>query len=317
MSQQALYPLFNKGIEKHFGFEFKDYPKTWSKIFHVDTTNKRYIDAQGYAGFQLPQRRSPGETIPQDSLTVSFSKRYIMDSYGLGTSVADEDMDDDLYGFMNRYIPSTGGEFARAFGTLMEVVTANYFALFGFASGTSVAGMSDSRSLFNTAHPVSAFNQGVTLSNRPSTDADLSIATAQAGSLGLRLQKAQNNVQFINNPVRALVIHPNLGYVSQQIHKQTMERGTSDNNTNYLQQEAIDIIMWPYFQKSGTVGALTNAYNAYFYIGQQHFLNFFMRQAFRMKSDYDVNTNSNIFAGTARFGFGADDWRGTWGSTGA
>lgn len=316
MSQQFLYPLVQQGITRNFGLSFKEYPKKWSLLFNVDPTSKRVIDVQGYTSFGLPQRRSPGEPIAQDSLTIDFPKRYVVDSYALGTSVADEDMDDDQYGFLNRYIPGAGGEFGKAAAVLLEYATAAFFGTLGFSTGTTVYGMSDGRSLFNTAHPVSASNPN-TIANRPTADVDLSIASMQAASLALRYQKASNNLQFIDNPVRRLVVNPNQEYIAKQILNQTMEFRTFDNNTNYLKDENIQIVSWPYFQRSGINGAATNAYNTWFIQGDSHSAHFYMRQPWKMRTDFDTNTNSNIFAGTMRFGFGVDGFRGFYGSLGS
>lgn len=284
----------------------------WKDIFHMGTTKDRYVWAQGWEGYQLPKFRIPGSRVAQDVFKPSFSKQYIIRNFGLGDAVSMEDIEDDLYAVINYVLAKKGGLMAQAFMDLMEYQTANYFAINGFASGSSVAGMSDGVSLFSTAHPISASNTAVTFSNRPATDADMSNATAQQMITGLWTQKAPNNLTFLNNKLRAVVYNPAQEFVARQVFRGKWNQNTSDRNENFVNREDVQLIKWPYFQKSGATG--TN--NAWFGIAEQHHLNFYMHTAPKTKTDYDINTNSQIIITLTRFDYGADDPRGTWGSSG-
>lgn len=308
----GLYPLFNKGLNDNIGLEFMWWKPKWKEIFKVYNTNFRYEDDQEWEGYQYPGFRIPGQSVAAGQFLPSFNKRYVIRNFGLLDSVAQEDLDDDLYGVINRVIPSKAGLMARAFQDQLETDNANMFAVSGFASGT-VQGSPDGKSLFNTAHLTSASQSTVTWANRPSIEADLSISSFQAAQTNLRTQKAPNNVSFINNPARVLVVNPGLEYVAKQILKGTWIGNSADLTQNWIAaDDNVMPIFWPYFQKSGATG--TN--NAWFVVGQDHWLKFFMRQKPTSRSDYDINTNSQIFTVLMRYDKGWSSARGTYGSTG-
>lgn len=297
-------------IEEHMYLDYKRKAPIFSKVFHMHTTRSRYVDMQMWQLYGMPRFRVHGERIKMDAVYPSFGKRYIMRSFGLGDSVPVEDMRDDPFGLFNRVLPGKGGAMASSHRTLMERETAGFFVNQGFASGTSVAGMSDGRSLFNTAHPLSAYNS-TTAANRATTDVDLSYSSAQTAETNIRNQLAPNGYEYIDNEPAILMVHPTLAFVAQQIYAQDRQWGGGPNDKNYLKR--LQIIVNPYLQISGT--NTTNQY--WIVIGEQHSLHFFMRQNYEVDTDKDVNTNSVIFTTTSRFDYGATDWRGTYGSKGS
>ena len=310
MASQNLNPLFSAGISKNIIYNMDAWMSPIHKIFHFGTTKMRVIDHQMWAGYGLPGSRLPGEPIQAGSISASFAKRYVVNNFGLLDSFPMEDINDDIYGIINLGIPKVGGGMARSFQDQYDTDTAAWFSTSGY--GTSPQYMADGKSLFNTAHPVSSTN-AATWSNRPSTDVDLSIASVQAGITNLRLQKLPNNISYANVNPRILVINPAQSFVAQQIVKQTLEVGTADHNDNFIKPYDIEIVQWPFFQVSGATGSN----NAWFLVGDDHFLNFFMRSDFETDSDKDINTNSQIVIGTSRYAFGADDARFTYGSKGS
>lgn len=312
MASTNLYPLFTKGINRHFLLELKEYDPVWRNLFHMDSTSDRYIWHQSWEGYQLPEFRVPGERIAQGAFKPSFNKQYIIRTFGLGDSIPQEDIDDDLYAVINKQLAKKGGALARAFTNLLEYDTAQFFGVQAFASGTSVAGSSDGVSLFSTAHPISASQPLVTWSNRPSVAADLSQSSLQAAATALRLQKAPDNLTFLNNEIKTLVYNPVLEYVVRQLLYGKWKADSADRNENFLTKDSIEACAWPYFQKSGATG--TN--NGWFVQGREHYLYFFMRSGYKTNTDYDINTNSQIITALQRFDEGASSPLGMYGSPG-
>lgn len=312
MASTNNYPLFNKGISENFLLRLSMYDPEWRRLFHVHGTGDRYIWHQGWKGYGLPQPRVPGARIAQSEFQPDFGKVYIMQLFALGDAVPQEDIDDDIYAVYKFAMATKGGLMANSFMNLWQYRTAGFFQSQGFASGSSVAGMSDGKSLFNTAHPIAASTLGITYANRPSVDADLSVATWQAACVALWTQKAPDNLTFLRNSAAKLCINPALSYVAWEIRQGKWKPYSADRTENRIKQEGVEIIEWPYFQKSGATG--TN--NAWFFLGQQHYLNFFMRQAPYSKTDYDFGTNSQLVAMHTRGDYGADSPLGTYGSVG-
>jgi hypothetical protein len=314
MAQPALAALLSDGIQRHIGLEVNEVPLKFRIIFKLMRTDRRFITVAQMVGFDTPQRRNIGGTIAQTNLQDSFTKVYYVDSYGLGTAVAEEDMDDDPYGILNRYAASTGGEFARAFATQMEVAAFAFLAGPCFLAGTNIPGFADGLSLFNTAHPVNR-TSAVLVSNRPNPNADLSYGSMQAASIMLRTQRATNGWRFLDNPARRLLVHTNQGYVANQVVKLAKEYGTANHNENLLKEENIEVVQTPYFQLNGPLSA-AGTFNGWVLQGRDHTLSFVLRQALRMKNWYHGETNSQCYAGTVRYAIGADDFRGLVGSPG-
>lgn len=311
MASANLYPLFIQGINDNFGLKMDMYDPEWRRIFHVHGTGDRYIWDQEWQGYPLPQPRVPGDRIAQGSFQPSFGKTYIIQNFALGDAIPQEDIRDDLYAVIKYALATKGGLMADTFQNLWQYRTAGFFQNQGFASGTTVAGMSDGLSLFNTAHPIAASNLGVTYANRPSTDADLSIATWQAASIALWTQKAPDNLTYLRNRPRCLVINPALSYVARQIRYGKWQPYSADRTINPIEAEGVDIIEWPYFTKSGATG--TN--NAWFMVGDKHYLNFYMRQAPEAETDYDIQTLSQVVVMSTRGDYGASNPKGVYGST--
>ena len=305
--------LFIPGIDEILFELMKSYKPVWRELFNVQSTKMRYIDRQTVEGYQLPVGRVPGQQIADGQWRPSFNMHYVIRNFGLKDSAPEEDIEDDLYGAINRMMASKAGAFARSFQDLMEYDTSNYLSVQGFASGSNVAGTPDGKSIFNTAHPISASNLTTTWANRPSVEIDLSVAGAQAAATNLRTQKYPNNLTYMNNEPAVVCFNPALHYIAQQVYKGLWEPNTANRNDNNLRFDRVKLVPWAYWTKSGATG--TN--NAWFVLGRERYLRMFIRQGYQTKTQPDINTNSLIIAATCRYTEGIDDPRGTWGTTGA
>lgn len=317
MATRDLTPAFVQTIYKHYYIELDAYQPYRDRIFHTGEMSQRFLDEQIWENYPLPGVRTPGDPIKQAQFRPSFSKRYVPSYYALGDTVADEDVRDDLYAVIHRMLPSKGGGFARMFNVNAEVVAADWLATYGYSSGSTLFGMSDGVSLFNTAHPISASNVAKTVPNRPSVDADLSIATYHMARANLVQQLAPNGIEIMYDVPNKLVVNPYLHQIALQILHGEDERGTSDSNVNVIVQDKVECVEWPYFTSAGTQGSqVAGQWNSWLILGKNHSLTFLWSIHFRMQGDFDVYTNVHVFTGTEAFSVGATDWRGTYGSLG-
>ena len=304
--------LFAEGIEKNYVGAMKAYNPYFKNMFHVEKTSKRIIDVVTWQGYGLPKQRNPGQAIAMDQILPSFDKRFTMRYFGLGDSFAKEDLRDDLYGVLKRAVPSSSGMMAKMYNVLMEKEAAFFFGTQGFASGTTIAGSPDGRGLFNTAHPISKAITATTQSNRASTDTDMSYTVAQTMATALRTQLDHNGITILQNELQTVVFNPAQIYIAKAIWKSKMERGTADRNENFLPDDDVTLISWPYWQVSGATG--TN--NAFFGLAEEHSLYWYMRSSIDVDSDFDVTTKSQIVTTDVSFDYGHSDYRGTWASKG-
>jgi len=313
---QNLAPLFGQGINKMYGIMVKTYSPLYTQMTNDITMTGRILDRQQWQGYDAPQETGILEQAYISQIQPSFSKRYIPVKRTIGDVVAEEDWEDDEYGFLKRVIPASGGGMAQVVMAKKEYDVANMFAVLGFSTASPVQSSFDGKSLFNTGHPVSLANAGTTVSNRPSSDADLSNTTYYAAYANMVQQMATNNYTIIQSAPKNLVYNPKLREVAVQIARGDWERESpATSKMNAAVADRLNLISNPYFRKTGATSA-ANAWNAWFVQSVDHACNFANRQDFRVKSDYDINLGGYIWVGSLRYDFGWDDWRGTYGSSG-
>jgi hypothetical protein len=304
--------LFSPGIDHHFGIEYRAQKLKSDKVYHTERTNKRVWDAINWETYGRPTRRSYGQLHNDLAFSQSFGIRAYIMMYGAIDSIPNEDVRDDLYGVMHRIIPRMGGGFARAFATNEELVCAEFFSNGGYTSGTGLNTF-DGVSLFSTAHPVSESQPTITISNRPSADADIAISTADAARTALVSQYAENNIEILDISPRLFVCNESQARIARQVWHAPWERGTADRNENIIADYGVEVMEWPYFTKSGATG--TN--NAWFLLGDVHHLYKIVREDLYVDSDKDISTGSYLVTADARFAVAASNWRGSYGSTGS
>lgn len=305
---QITEALLTNTIQRHFGLRNKLVKSRIPSIFEVGSTDSRIVDEMGWVGYGSPEQIRPGQSVPMKEFYQDFGKRFVVVDYAMGDYCTFMDWDDDKGGVLHRMLPAKGGAMAVAFATLEERVCALFLGTYGFASGTSVATMSDGVSLFNTAHPLSRVNTSVTWSNRPSTDTPLSIASLKEACRQLRMQKAPNGLDILANEPAKLVYGYANDYVAREILAAGYQPYSADYTKNMLAGENIQPIYWPYFE--------TNDGKAWFVLGQTHGLRFIRRQPVRFAGDTIVQSLSHVFVAWDRFTVGASTPRGVYGSYG-
>lgn len=305
-----LAPLLSKGIDKNTYLELKDYPPTGIKAFHLEDTSYPYIDHQTWGGYNKPSLKPLGTPVAFGQFFPNFSMRYYIRTYALGDVFPMELLKDDMYGAIHKVIPRKGGLFARAFVDLVEYDLAAYFTT-GFATGT-IQGTPDGVGLFSALHPTSTINTATTISNQPSIAMDFSVALAQVASTALKTQQYPNAQTYIRNRVKQCWYNPKYDYLAKQVYRSNWYPDTADRDVNYLRDDNVEMMSWPYWTRSGPTG--TN--NSTFFIGEEHELYFYLRAPMTVETQSDVNTLSEIIVAYTRHAFGHSDWRGTFGSPG-
>ena len=314
MSSQVTL-LTQKGIDKHIWNSYGETPPMWSYLFHYMETEFRYIDMVNWQDYNLPGFRQPGGPTTAGQFLPSFSVRMVIRNASLADGLAYEDIRDDIYGFIHRMLPKKGTAMGLAFQTLMEVCLAQYMVYNGYTAG-AITGMVDGVSLFNTAHPVSLSNQAQTFSNR--SDVDLSISSAQASITRLETTQAENNIRYQGNRVAECWVNPALQFIARQIFEQPGNQafGADYTPNKHLYEKKVKVMDWPYFKSYGVNGTIANNPNSWFLKGEKHEGYFYNRQQFEVFSDFDMDTLSQVWAATSRFGYVTANPRGWDGSLG-
>ncbi len=305
--------LFSEGLSYHGGIEYDAVKKRSDDIFRTEHTTSRIWDGMNWELYSRPTRRNPGETFDSGSFKEDFGKRVVIVGYGLMDAIPQEDIDDDKYGVIHQILPMQGGALGRTFAINEELISAELMMNAAYSASTGLAVQFDGVSMFSTAHPVSKARSATTVGNRPTAEADMSIAAADAGRVSLATQYAANYTERLDNEVRVVAFNPAVERVTNQVFRGKWERATGDRNDNMtLNEMNVKLIPWPYFTKSGATG--TN--NAWFMLGKNHGLVKVVRQAMKMQTQPDIYTNSVVWIAHARLEVAWTTWRGSYGSVG-
>lgn len=284
----------------------------YSKIFHVENTNKPFADDVVFTGLGPMYEKPENSPTAYVDANQGGTKRYIPLTYALGCRTSWELYEDDQYGIIKQ-VPKA---LARSAQFTKEMTAFNTFNL-----GFTTVKTSDGVSLFNTQHPlqggVAATNIGPGLANviaaagtypnRPTPDADLSITALQLmGNQFERLVDAQG-LPIAMKP-KMLLIPPELKYIAREILGSAGKPYTTDNEINALLGDDLTFMVCHYFTSQ----------SAWFAVGEKtnHQLYFLVRSALQDRYDDDFDTFAMKTLTRMRFAVGATHWYGTWGSNG-
>lgn len=316
-------PALARGIHRHILYEEQVETDYIGEFFHDDDMDGAYQQEVTWEGIGVPQEHFPLQTVNYDGIRPSWTVTYLARSWTLGIVVPYEDQQDDLYGILHKFFPMAGGEFARAYSLLKQILGAQFFGLYGFQSGTSVPFAPDGLSYFNTVHPMSASNTSQTWSNRPSTDVDLSESLVKMAVSALKTQKRPNGQGVLGNQLARMMCHPNSEILAKQIlESMEWEPRTGDRNTNkYIGGMNIQVVVNPYWEYSGTVGGSApnfdeQQFNSTVFQGETHYCNWLKRSDVEIFDRFDNTVMGNIITTMKRFGYGLTDPRGLFGSKG-
>lgn len=314
----------SRGIDQHVLYESQVQEDYIGDFFHEEDMDGAYDDDVTWQGIGVPQEHFPLQTVSYDGIQPSWTVRYLARSWTLGIVVPLEDKQDDLYGIIHKFFPMAGGEFARAYSLLKQLLGAQFFGLYGFQSGTSVPFSPDGLSFFNTAHPMSSSNLTQTWANRPSTDADLSESLAKMAISGLKTQKRPNGQGVLANKLRRVMVHPNEEIIARQIFESmNWEPRTTDRNDNrYVAGLNVDVCVNPYWEYSGTNGASApnfseQQFNSVVFQGDTHYCKWKNRSDLQYFDRFDNTVFADIITVMKRFCYGLTDARGLFGSKGS
>ena len=275
--------------------EYNRRPHIFSRLFNVQHSKRNSeIDSQ-LIGFSAAPEKPEGTAVNYEGAVQGYDTTYAHVSYGKGFRITKEMQQDDLTGKMMK-LP-------RALGTSMhntvETVSHNLF-INGFATATG----GDGSSLFASDHtPASG---GADQSNILSTAADLSATSLKDALVAFEDTNDDRGLPLLQNAT-TLLVPSGLRYTAQELLKSKQKPGSADNDFNPLAEADLGWMISQY---------LTDA-DAWFLIGDIHFLKFMWRQEPEFDSTPDFDTGDAKFKLTSRFSVGHSDWRGVYGTPGA
>lgn len=297
MVRGAFSNLIAPGFRKIVFETYKERPTEGDRWINMNKTQRAYEEDFPIAGFGTLLTKQEGGPVSYQDAIQGLLKRYIWTTFGLGFRITEEMMEDDLYGIMGAKMSKALGRSAR---NNFEIVT---HSVLNNAFDTNFVGFEAAKSLISTSH---ATLRGLSQSNRPATDTDITLPAIQAAIEhfhGLN-DEAGLPVMFIPR-----FLHYSVGdhWIVSQILKSEKLPGGNQNDVNQLQREGLTPLLSHYFTDP----------DAWYVTADNHDLNYFDRRPPRLTNTDDFETGDAKFKLTRRNGAGYGDWRGVYGSPGA
>lgn len=299
ISTGNIAKLLWPGLNARWGANYTEFPKEYTDLVDVFTSDMTYEEDQELTGFGLAPIKPQGQPTVYDTMSQGVTTRYTHIAYSLGFIITREAIDDNQY---EKVGMQRTGSLAFSMRQTKENVVAN---LYNRAFSTSYP-IGDAAAMISTAHPTLAGNQA----NKMTTDADLSEAALE--DLVVLIGQAQNSRGLrISLQAKSLIIPVQLQFEAARILKSVQQNDTANNAINALRSMGAftdGVKVNHYLTDSDAFFIRTNAPEG---------LKLFQRTAAEFKQDGDFDTDNLKYKAYERYSVGCSDWRSIFGSQGA
>jgi phage major head subunit gpT-like protein len=294
--------LLEEKFRNIFFLSYDDKPEQYRNCFNVLTSVKNNEHMSGVSGLAMPGTKAEGSDMVYDDPEQLWDSTATHTTFAQGGRVTMEAMDDDQYGILGSRM---FGSMGRGFRQRVDTNAANVFND-GFSGGTSVTS-ADGVDVFSASHTRNP-NDATTHANTPSTQADLSVSSLKAAIQNFE-QTLDHRGLLLNIKPKTLLVPNELRFTAEEILQSQLEPHVAENTTNVLRGEGLAVSVNDY---------LTDA-DAWFLMADKsdHQFYFYWRKQPTFKRDSDFDSWDAKFGGVMRFSTLVQDWRGSYGTSGA
>lgn len=302
MVRSQFPDILTPGFDKYF-FEAardKDYPEEYSKIVRVEreTRPRRDYRTTRVAGFGLAARKEEMEDIQIASLLQGPQQVFTYVAYALGFEVSRELYEDEVDD--SDVFKKAPQQLARAMRRTVEYLAGVFLDDLGV--GTSYRAQ-DGLPVLHTAHILLG---GGTYPNKPAVDVDISHAALTAGLLNIENTVDDRGLPIMLRP-KKLVISPEDRAIVKRILQSPLLPGGSNNDVNPLYDEDLEVV----------VSHWKTDKDSWFIIADENPLFCRWRTPLDFFEDERKSSQVGMWYAYMRLVFGAENWRGIYGSVGA
>ena len=294
----AIKDLLLPGLRGVEG-KYEMIPSQYDKIFTKHNSKMALERTAEMRFLGLAQLKTEGG---QTSFDNGAGERFIYNQehieIGLGYAITRKAIDDNLY--KTQFAPSNLG-LIESFQQTKEIYAAN---LLNTATTFNAAIGGDGVSLISTSHPI----DGGTVSNRPTTDADLNEATLLNGMISIRTNFRDQAGLKVFARGRKLIVPPQLEPVAIRLTKTELRPGTADNDVNAIISTAGGL------PEGYLVNDFLTSAGAWFLLTNIDGLSYMERVKFETDMQVDFVTDNLLVKGYERYSFGYYNWRAIYGS---
>jgi len=246
--------------------EYHRRPEEYSRIFNVFNSGRNFETDSQIEGLGAMPQKPEGTAVTYDSAREGYQTTYTHTSYGSGFRITKEMRQDDLSDKIMKLPKALG---TSAFQTV-EVTAADLFN-----NGFSTVTGGDGDALFTTSHP--SVSGQTALTNRLAIDADLSATSLRDALIDFEDTNDARGLPLLQR-AQTLVVPNDNRWTAQELLKSRQKPGSADNDFNPLAEADLSWMVWHY---------LTDT-DAWFLVGDIHFLKFFWRQKLQFDSTIDI-----------------------------
>ena len=307
ISRAQLLKELLPGLNALFGMEYARYGEEHKEIYETETSDRSFEEETKLSGFGSAPVKAEGSSISYDNAQEAFTARYNHETIGLGFSITEEAVEDNLYDSLSaRYTKALARAMAYTKQVKAASVLNNGFSQSALGGdGVSLFGVNGSGT--RVGHPLVG---GGANYNSPATSVDLNETSLEAAVIQISQWTDERGLLLAARPVK-LVIPPALMFVAKRLLDTEQRVGTADNDINAL--KAMGTIGQGY-----TVNHFLTDSNAWFIkTDVPNGLKHFVRTPMATSMDVDFDTGNSRYKARERYSFGHSDPLGMWGSAGA
>ena len=285
---------FNKSIVPGlFSFMIDAYKRRssqaiWKQLVTVKESKRAYEESAYYGGLGLPAKKPEGQPIVYDDMVQGPTKRWVHTTYGLGTTITEEMIEDSLYDDVPTEMEDQTREIGASFAELWEILVHDIFNN-GTVTTTHTAG--DGLAVFSASH---TSLRGGTWSNLLAPAADLSATSLQTALQTFETQKDDSGKYQIIRP-RNVLIHPNQEWKLRELLESQYDPESANNSINSIMTRKLQPIISPFYTDTDAFTLIAEPPN------QKAGIIVFFRRRPKFQEDGDFDTGDAKFKGTARF----------------
>lgn len=289
------------GIQKWFGNAYTEWEPIWSQLVTEYQSDKQFEKYQGLTEYGLAGVKDQGGAIPYRDPYQGFQKEIVNVTYGLGSTITYEMMRYDQYNLFSK-IPQ---QLAKSMRRTEETVVHNLLNN-AFSTATAPTTTADGISLLNTGHLLVG---GGTLSNTPSTAADLSQTALEQAYIDIGRFVDDQNLPIVVN-AQKLIVPVESQHLARKIMETEYEVGSGNNTINPVSSARmpLTLVVTPYLTDTDAWFIKTDVDDG---------LIFQEVDPVQLDRDNEFDTKNLKFSSMRLFGVGSANYLGYYGSPGA
>lgn len=289
--------LYSKDFDKIHVTTLMKLDPIYPKISMVETDNSYYVKKSGISGTGYLPSKNEGSAISSDDIYQGYDKTFTHTTYSMLVRCSYEAWQDDRTGSLKK-IPN--------FLARSAVGTMDYRQGVDVFDMSQTTALADGKVLCATDHPRP--DGGTAQSNRPTSNADISITALEAGIVA---GGSLLDYRGLPMPIKfdTLMICPGDEITTRKLLETKEMPGGAQNDKNIVNTYGLRLIVNPYLTDTDSWYLMATGAD----INQNYFI---VREAPNSLTKNDDTTDDGLYQVRCRFSCGPTDWRWVYGSTG-